>query len=306
MSNKIAVLYGGNSPEREISLISGNTILNALKKMGIEAYGLDIRDFPLFLLKKKKFKKIFIALHGEGGEDGSIQTILEYLNIPYTGSKSFASSITFNKFIAKTLWKEYGLPVYPHVFLRKIDFIKKNYLEIKKNILKLNFPVCVKPNSTGSSLGISKINNVNYLLDAIKKAFVYSNNILIEKYIEGIEYTVGILGNKTLPSIKIKSFYSFYNYEAKYIDKNTQYFCPSGLNQYKEKELSELAMKAWNVLECSGWGRVDIILDKKNNFQLLEINTCPGMTPNSLFPMAAKKAGLSFCDVIDEILFLAK
>ncbi|QJC28557.1 D-alanine--D-alanine ligase [Enterobacteriaceae endosymbiont of Plateumaris consimilis] len=306
MFNKIAVLYGGNSPERKISLISGHTILNTLQKMGIEAYGLDTRDFPLFLLKKNKFKKIFIALHGEGGEDGSLQTILEYLKIPYTGSRSLASTITMNKFITKTLWKEYGLPVYPHFFLKKIDFIKKNYLKIKKTISKLNFPVCVKPNSTGSSLGISKVNNIHDLLDAIKKALIYSNDILIEKYIDGVEYTVSILGNKTLPSIKIKSLYPFYNYKAKYIDKNTKYFCPSGLNKYKEKELSELAMKAWNVLECSGWGRVDIILDKNNNFQLLEINTCPGMTPNSLFPMAAKKSGLSFYDVINKILFLAK
>ncbi|QJC29002.1 D-alanine--D-alanine ligase [Enterobacteriaceae endosymbiont of Plateumaris rustica] len=306
MFNKIAVLYGGNSPERKISLISGYTILNALKKMGIKAYGLDTKNFPLFLLKKNKFQKIFIALHGKGGEDGSLQTILEYLNIPYTGSRSLASSITMNKFITKTLWKEYGLPVYPHFFLKKNDFYKKNYLEIKKNILKLNLPVCVKPNSTGSSLGVSKVDNINYLLDAIKKAFIYSDSILIEKYIEGIEYTVSILGNKTLPSIKIESIYSLYNYKAKYIDTNTKYFCPSGLNKYKETELSELAMNAWNVLGCSGWGRIDVILDKKNNFQLLEINTCPGMTPHSLFPISAKKAGLSFYDVINEILFLAK
>ncbi|QJC29889.1 D-alanine--D-alanine ligase [Enterobacteriaceae endosymbiont of Plateumaris sericea] len=306
MSNKIAVLYGGNSPEREISLISGKMVLNSLKSMGIKAYGLDTKYFSLFSLKKNKFKKIFIALHGKGGEDGSIQNILEYLNIPYTGSRSLASSITINKFITKTLWKEYGLPVYPHFFLKKKDFIKKNYLIIEKNILNLTLPVCVKPNTTGSSLGVFKIDNINYLLNAIKKSFMYGNSVLIEKYIEGIEYTVSILGSKILPSIKIESPYLLYDYDAKYINKNTKYFCPSGLNKYKEKELANLAMNAWNLLECSGWGRVDIILDKKNNFQLLEINTCPGMTPHSLFPIAAKTAGLSFNNVINKILFLAK
>ncbi|QJC29445.1 D-alanine--D-alanine ligase [Enterobacteriaceae endosymbiont of Plateumaris pusilla] len=305
MSNKIAVLYGGDSPERKISLISGKMVLNSMKLMGIQAYGIDTRNFSLFLLKKK-FKKVFIALHGKGGEDGSVQTILKYLNIPYTGSRALASSITINKFITKTLWKEYGLPVYPHFLLKKKYFIKKNYLEIKKNILNLKLPVCVKPNSTGSSLGVFKVDNINYLFNAIKKSFIYSNSVLIEKYIEGIEYTVSILGNKTLPSIRISSPYVLYNYKAKYFNKKTQYFCPSGLNKYKEIEISKLAINAWNVLECSGWGRVDIILDKKNNFQLLEINTCPGMTPHSLFPIAAQKAGFSFNDVIKKILFLAK
>ncbi|QJC31591.1 D-alanine--D-alanine ligase [Enterobacteriaceae endosymbiont of Donacia tomentosa] len=304
MTKKIAVLLGGNSSEREISLMSGKAILNALKKSNINAFGIDPLQFPLLYLKKYGFTKIFIALHGKGGEDGILQGVLEYLNIPYTGSGVLASSITMNKFITKNIWKENNLPVCPHYLLRKKDFIKKNHAKIKQQILKLNLPIFIKPNCTGSSLGISKVNNINYIFDAIEKAFIYDTSVLFEKYIEGTEFTVGILHNKVLPPIRVEPINSFYNYQAKYYSNSTQFFCPSGLDYKKEKELSKIALDAWNIVECSGWGRIDVILDTKDHFQLLEINTVPGMTSHSLYPMAAKKIGLSFQDLVLKILNL--
>ncbi|QJC36444.1 D-alanine--D-alanine ligase [Enterobacteriaceae endosymbiont of Donacia simplex] len=307
MSKKIAVLFGGNSPEREISLKSGKKILNALLKLGINAIGIDPINFPLLYLSKYKFKKIFIALHGKGGEDGTIQGILDYLNIPYTGSNLLSSAITMNKFLTKIIWHKYGLPViYPHYLLNKKNFIKSKYLEIEKKILKLNLPVFIKPNCNGSSLGISKVNHLDDLFNAIEKSFIYSDEILIEKYIKGEEYTVGILDTNILPPIKIECPDSFYNYQAKYYLNTTKYFCPSGLNKNKEKELKNIVLKAWNVVKCKTWGRIDVILDENQRFQLLEINTIPGMTSNSLYPIAAKKIGLSFYDLVLKILNINK
>ncbi|QJC36856.1 D-alanine--D-alanine ligase [Enterobacteriaceae endosymbiont of Donacia vulgaris] len=307
MSKKIAVLFGGNSPEREISLKSGKKILNALLKSGINAIGIDPINFPLLYLNKYKFKKIFISLHGKGGEDGTIQGILDYLNIPYTGSNLLASAITMNKFLTKTIWNEYGLPViYPHYLLNKKKFIKSNYLEIEKKILKLNLPVFIKPNCNGSSLGISKVHHLDDLFNAIEKSFIYSDDILIEKYIKGEEYTVGILDKNILPPIKIEYPGSFYNYQAKYYLNTTKYYCPSGLNKNKEKELKNIVLKAWNVVKCKTWGRIDVILDENQKFKLLEINTIPGMTSHSLYPIAAKKIGLSFYDLVLKILNINK
>ncbi|QJC36038.1 D-alanine--D-alanine ligase [Enterobacteriaceae endosymbiont of Donacia cincticornis] len=307
MSNKIVVLFGGNSLEREISLKSGKSILNILKKSGINVIGIDPNTFPLLYLKKFNFKKAFIALHGKGGEDGTIQGILEYLNIPYTGSGVLSSAITINKFLTKIIWKEHGLPIiYPHLLLNKKDFIKKNYLIIEKKILQIKFPIIIKPNCSGSSLGVFKVNHKDDLFHTLEKSFVYDNNILIEKYLKGIEYTIGVLNNKILPPIKIGYSNIFYDYQSKYYSNNTEYFCPSGLNKNKEKELENIILKAWKVLNCKIWGRIDVILDENKNFQLLEINTIPGMTPKSLYPIAARKAGLSFYDLIMKILFLTK
>ncbi|QJC35226.1 D-alanine--D-alanine ligase [Enterobacteriaceae endosymbiont of Donacia proxima] len=307
MSNKIVVLFGGNSLEREISLKSGKSILNTLIKSGVNAIGIDPINFPLLYLKKYGFKKAFIALHGRGGEDGIIQGILEYLNIPYTGSGVLSSAITMNKFLTKIIWKIYGLPIiYPHLLLNKKDFIKKNYLIIEQKILKIKLPIIIKPNCNGSSLGILKINHIDDLFNALEKSFMYDNNILIEKYIKGTEYSIGILNNKILPPIKIGYENIFYDYQSKYYSNNTKYFCPSGLSKNKEKELENIILKAWKVLNCKIWGRIDVILDENKNFQLLEINTIPGMTSKSLYPIAAKKAGLSFYDLIMKILFSTK
>ncbi|QJC34847.1 D-alanine--D-alanine ligase [Enterobacteriaceae endosymbiont of Donacia piscatrix] len=307
MSNKIVVLFGGNSLEREISLKSGKSILNILKKSGINAIGIDPIKFPLLYLNKYGFKKAFIALHGKGGEDGVIQSILEYLNIPYTGSGVLSSAITINKFLTKIIWKEHGLPIiYPHLLLNKKKFTKKNYLIIEQKILKIKFPVIIKPNCNGSSLGIFKINHKDDLFNALEKSFIYDDNILIEQYIKGTEYSIGILNNKMLPPIRIEYSNIFYDYQSKYCLNNTKYFCPSGLNKSKEKELENIILKAWKVLNCKVWGRIDVILDENKNFQLLEINTIPGMTPKSLYPIAAQKAGLSFYNLIMKILFLTK
>ncbi|QJC34452.1 D-alanine--D-alanine ligase [Enterobacteriaceae endosymbiont of Donacia crassipes] len=307
MSNKIVVLFGGSSLEREISLKSGKSILNTLKKSGINVIGIDPITFPLLYLKKYGFKKAFIALHGKGGEDGTVQGILEYLNIPYTGSGILSSAITINKFLTKIIWKEHGLPIiYPYFLLNKKDFIKKNYLTIEKKILQITLPVIIKPNCNGSSLGIFKVNHMDNLFNILEKSFVYDNNLLIEKYVKGTEYTVGILNNKILPPIKIGYSNIFYDYQSKYYLNTTKYFCPSGLNKNKEKELEDIILKAWKVLNCRAWGRIDVILDEKKNFRLLEINSIPGMTPKSLYPIAAQKAGLSFYNLIIKILSLTK
>ncbi|QJC30345.1 D-alanine--D-alanine ligase [Enterobacteriaceae endosymbiont of Neohaemonia nigricornis] len=306
MSNKIAVLFGGKSLEKNISLQSCKAILRALKKLKISAYGLDICDFPIFNLKKYGFTKVFIAVHGKFGEDGILQSILDYINIPYTGSRMLPTAITINKHLTKTIWKAYNLPVYPHFLLNKIDFTEKNYINIKNKCLSLKLPIFIKPNCSGSSLGIIKINSIDKLLMGIEKAFNYSNEILLEKYIQGTEYTIGILNNITLPIIKIDYPGIFYDYNNKYNNNLTKYLCPSDLTQQKEYELSQLALKAWNILNCSGWGRIDVILDKKKSFQLLEINTVPGMTKNSLYPKAAKQYGLSFNKLVLSILNMAR
>ncbi|AYN24832.1 D-alanine--D-alanine ligase [Buchnera aphidicola] len=302
MKKKIAVLLGGNSSERNISIKSGYAILKSLLRSGFNAHAVDTRDFPIMQLKKQGFDSAYIALHGKGGEDGSIQGILEYLNIPYTGSGIMSSAISLDKWRTKLLWKSYSLPVLPDVYLKKEDILKYTYPYILKKILKLQFPVVVKPNNAGSSIGVTIVHCHNLLIDSINIAFNYSNDIIIEKFLEGREYTVSILNRKILPPIKILTKNSFYNYSAKYTESSTKYLCPSGLNHQKEKELKKIVKIAWNTLGCKGCGRIDTILDKKNNFWLLEINTIPGMTHRSLVPIAAKTIGISFDELVLKIL----
>ncbi|QCI24302.1 D-alanine--D-alanine ligase [Buchnera aphidicola (Muscaphis stroyani)] len=302
MNNKIAVLLGGNSSEREISIKSGYSILKSLIKSGLSAYPIDVRDFPIIHLKKQNFKKAYIALHGKGGEDGSIQGVLEYLNIPYTGSGIMASSISINKLQTKLLWKSVNLPIGPYIYLQKKEIKEFLYPTIIKKILKLKFPILVKPNSQGSSIGITLVYHSKNIKKALKHAFFYDDNVLIETFLKGKEYTVSILNNKILPTIQISTKNFFYDYNAKYFSSSTQYICPSKLEINKEKELKQLAMKAWKTIGCSGCGRIDVILDEKNQFWLLEVNTIPGMTDQSLVPISAKKYGISFDDLVLNIL----
>ncbi|QCI22088.1 D-alanine--D-alanine ligase [Buchnera aphidicola] len=300
MKKKIAVLLGGTSSEREISIRSGNYIVQSLLKSGFNVHAIDTYNYSITDLKKEKFDKVYIALHGKGGEDGSIQGVLEYLKIPYTGSGIMASAISIDKFRTKLLWKSHNLPIIPDVYIKK-NAIPLNTYAIKQ-ILKLKFPVLVKPNNQGSSIGITLVSSAKELSKGINLAANYNDDILIEQFIIGKEYTVSILNQKTLPIINISTRNSFYDYNAKYKSSSTEYLCPSKLNIKQEKKLNEIAISAWNILGCKGCGRIDVILDHENKFWLLEVNTIPGMTNRSLVPIAAKEAGISFDKLVLLIL----
>ncbi|XBC41958.1 MAG: D-alanine--D-alanine ligase [Buchnera aphidicola (Kaburagia rhusicola rhusicola)] len=302
MIEKVAVLFGGTSKERNISLLSGKNILKYLFKSKINAYPIDTKYFPITQLPHQGFKKAFIALHGKEGEDGTIQGLLTHLKIAYTGSKILPSAISIDKIKTKLLWKGANLPVVPCYFINIKKFQTMIEKDFRKKILMLGLPVIVKPNTEGSSIGISLVYSYQCLYHACKIAFQYDNNILIEKFIRGSEYSVGILEDKILPSIRISSNNDFYDYESKYISKKTKYFCPSGLKRNKEIELNKIIKIAWNTLGCIGWGRIDLIMDRSEKFWLLEMNTCPGMTKNSLMPIAAKNAGISLKLLVLKIL----
>ncbi len=305
MADKVAVLLGGTSAERDVSLMSGEAVIAGLKEAGIDAYGVDPRDFPVMRLKKEGYTKVFIALHGRGGEDGTLQGVLDFLQIPYTGSGVMASAITMDKWRSKLLWQGAELPVAPYVWINRQQMEAGMDDALVQRIAQLGMPLFVKPSSEGSSVGISRVNQPADLPAALEEAFRHDDDVLIEKFISGPEYTVGILGEQILPSIRIQPASDFYDYEAKYISDDTQYFCPSGLSVEKEAELQALVLNAWRSLGCSGWGRVDVMMDGDGTFYLLEVNTSPGMTSHSLVPMAAKQAGMSFSQLVARILELA-
>ncbi len=305
MAEKVAVLLGGTSAEREVSLMSGNAVLAGLIEAGIDAHAVDIRDFPVMRLKEEGFDKAFIALHGRGGEDGTLQGVLEFLSIPYTGSGVMASAITMDKLRTKFLWQGCGLPVSPYVALTRKEMDAGLTPETEAKIAALGLPVFVKPSCEGSSVGISRVNSADTLQAALVEAFRHDDDVLVEAFLSGPEYTVAVIGDEILPSIRIKVVSEFYDYEAKYFSDDTEYFCPSGLSAEQEAELSDIVIKAWRALGCSGWGRVDVMMGGDGQFYLLEVNTSPGMTGHSLVPMAAKQAGLSFSQLVARILELA-
>lgn len=301
MTEKVAVLLGGTSAERQVSLNSGHAVLQGLLEKGINAHPIDTKDYEITKLKADGFTKAFIALHGRGGEDGIAQAILTYQNIAYTGSDVLSSALTMDKLKTKLVWRASGLPVADYVHIEKGQSI-----DIEKIIAQLGLPIFVKPSHEGSSVGMNRVDNVDQLLPAIEYAFTYDSSVLVEAFLAGAEYTVGIVGDVVLPTIRIAPAATFYDYEAKYLSDKTQYFCPSGLDADKEQQISELALKAYQVVGCRGWGRVDIMLDKNGNPHLLEVNTAPGMTNHSLVPMAAKQYGWSFSELVYNILSLAK
>ncbi len=305
MAEKVAVLLGGTSAEREVSLNSGNAVLAGLKEAGIDAHAVDIRDVPVWQLKEQGYHKAFIALHGRGGEDGTLQAALEFLNIAYTGSGVMASAISMDKLRTKLLWQGAGLPVSPYIMLSRSEWDAGLTEETTAKISALGLPLFVKPSREGSSVGISRVNEQEALPAALDNAFLHDDEVLIEQFLSGAEYTVSIVGETLLPSIRIQTANTFYDYEAKYHSDETQYFCPSGLSAEREAELAAIVLKAWRVLGCSGWGRVDVMMDGAGNFHLLEVNTSPGMTSHSLVPMAAKQAGMSFSALVARILELA-
>ncbi|MCC8366722.1 D-alanine--D-alanine ligase [Xenorhabdus sp. PB61.4] len=305
MADKVAVLLGGTSAEREVSLQSGQAVVAGLKEAGINAHSVDTKYFDVTKLKEEGFSKVFIALHGRGGEDGTVQGVLEFLQLPYTGSGVMASALSMDKLRTKQLWQGAKLPVSPYVVINSHQFEQLNDFQIKEYVQELGLPLMVKPNLEGSSVGMTKVNDYSELRGALELALQYDQIILVEKWMFGPEYTVAFLGDEVLPSIRIQAPEVFYDYDAKYISNETKYFCPSGLSAEKEQELADLALRAYKIVGCSGWGRVDIMDDGNGNFYLLEVNTSPGMTSHSLVPQAARQTGLSFSQLVARILELA-
>lgn len=289
---RVAVLAGGTSAERSVSLKSGAAVHQALRNLGLIAELVDPADKSVETLKG--FAVAFIALHGRGGEDGVIQGVLEHLGIPYTGSGVMASAIGMDKVRTKQLWKGAGLPT-PAFYVAGRD-------DTDRLQQKMGFPLIIKPAHEGSSIGMAKADNAEQLVQALKEAEKFDSDVLVEAWVNGPEYTVAILGEEPLPAIRLKTPNAFYDFEAKYQSDSTEYLCPAGLDDADEQALRQLALTAFRVAGCQGWGRVDVMRDEQGHWQLLEVNTVPGMTDHSLVPMAAKVAGRDFDALVGEIL----
>ncbi|HZO01404.1 MAG TPA: D-alanine--D-alanine ligase [Burkholderiales bacterium] len=296
---KVAVLMGGKSAEREVSLKSGSMVLAALKKKGVDAHSFDPQERDLLDLVKERFQRVFIALHGRFGEDGTVQGVLEWLGIPYTGSGVLASALAMDKLRTKRMWAAEGLPTASYAVLEKDT-------DLKAVAKRLGVPMFVKPASEGSSVGMTKVRKASALDEAFALAVNYDPVVIAEKFIDGPELTVAILGDRVLPIIRIVTPREFYDYEAKYIANDTQYLIPCGVTEKKEKALQALCLKAFRALGCRGWGRVDLMLDKRGKPYLLEVNTSPGMTDHSLVPMAARAVGISYEDLCVTVLEMAR
>ncbi len=293
---KVAVLMGGRSAEREISLMSGNGVLKALQSKGVDAHAFDPAERELGDLKREGFARCFIALHGRGGEDGTLQGALEMLGIPYTGSGVLGSAIGMDKWRSKMIWLASGLPTPRYRILSPRD----DWSEVVRD---LGLPLIVKPANEGSTLGLTKVTAVAQLPAAYELAANrYHDLALAEQFIDGPEYTAGVLGDTVLPLIRIEAPQGNYDYRNKYFTDDTKYICPCGLPARKEEALKVLALDSFKVLGCSGWGRVDLMLDDKGDPWLLEANTSPGMTSHSLVPMAARAVGISYEDLCVKIL----
>jgi len=290
---KVAVLMGGDSNERAVSLLSGEAVLHALKRLRIDAEAFDPSSRDINEIQS--YNRVFIALHGRGGEDGSMQAFLKSKNIAYTGSDSLSSAIGMDKLKTKLLWR--SLNISTPDFLQVTE--KTSYEEIMSAI---GVPFFIKPSNEGSSIGIDKIKNEKQYQDAFLKTSKIDANVIVEKFVDGEEFTVAIVNDKTLPVIKIKPSNEFYDYQAKYIKDDTQYICPSGIEKHKEVLISKEALQAFKIIGCSSWGRVDFMMDKQGRHYFIEVNTSPGMTSHSLVPMAAKEVGISFDQLVLEIL----
>jgi D-alanine-D-alanine ligase len=290
---KVAVLFGGKSGEREVSIKSGSAVLAALLRQGVDAHAFD--PAKQCLSELTQFDRAFIALHGRFGEDGTIQGALELMGIPYTGSGVMASSVGMDKWRTKLLWRASG------VITPEFEMLDEQ-TDFDAVCQTLGLPLFVKPANEGSSIGISKVKKASELADAYKLAAKSDPLVMAEKYVDGGEYTVGILGSAALPIVRIVPKNEYYDYEAKYLSDDTEYHCPSGLDSALEKKIQEEALFAFKILGCSGWGRVDFLMDKESRHYFLEVNTSPGMTDHSLVPMAAKVAGMSFDALVIEIL----
>lgn len=288
---RVAVLYGGQSAERDVSLQSGRAVIKAFENAGVDVVGIDAGDALIEQLADARPQLVFLALHGAAGEDGRIQALLEFLKYPYTGSGVQASSIAMDKWRSKQIFNAAGIPTPAYSMLT---------LETDLNavVAELGCELMVKPASEGSSIGMSKVHSVEELRCALDKALAFDPHVFAEQVIEGAEYTVSVLAGEALPAIKLETDREFYDFDAKYVLNDTRYLCPCGLTGEEEYDLKALALKTFEALGCDGWGRVDFMADEQGNFYVLEVNTVPGMTSHSLVPMAAKAHGLSFEDLV--------
>ena len=291
---KVGVLMGGNSAEREVSLSSGTGVLQALRAKGVDAHPVDVGDDIVAVLQAGHFDRVFNMLHGRGGEDGTIQGLLEYLNIPYTKPGVLGSAVAMNKGMCKYVWQGAGLPTAPFVLL---DLTQP----LAPQVSGLKLPLAVKPVFEGSSIGTTKVTALDQLSAAVKAAQLFGD-VMVEEWIEGSEYTVGIVGEVVLPSVEICVGEGFYDYHQKYEVNSVHYHCPSRLSPEAESAIQQLAKRANALLECAGWSRVDLMRDQSGAFYLLEINTTTGMTPTSLVPKAAKVIGWSYEDLVIKVL----
>lgn len=299
---KIAVLYGGNSAERDVSLKSGQAIAKGLEEAGFNVTLIDTKTVPLTDLLDNNIDRVFIALHGRGGEDGCLQGALEYLGIPYTGSNVLGSSLSMDKVRSKQIFKACDIPTAAFTIVNKADFAT---LSLENILSELGGRVMVKPANEGSSIGMAQAKTIEQLRNALIEAFGFDRQVLLEAWIDGPEYTVTILGDKALPAIHMETPREFYDYEAKYQSTSTQYHCPCGLDKREESEIQALSIKAFNATGAQGWGRVDIMQNQRGEWQVLEVNTVPGMTETSLVPKAAKVFGLNFSELVTQILQLS-
>ena len=296
---RVAVLMGGCSAEREVSLKSGQAVLAALRARGVDAFGLDLGRDAVAQLLAEPMDRAFIALHGRGGEDGCIQGVLEWLRVPYTGSDLLASALGMDKFKCKQVWLGQGLPTPPSCLL-------SDGQSAEAVVKQLGLPLMVKPSHEGSSLGMSKVNSVEELKQAWQEALRYDDRVLAERYVQGTEFTVSLLDQEALPVIGLQTSHDFYDFSAKYETGDTRYLLPCGLSPAQETELQALALRAYQAAGCEGWGRVDIMVDAEGQPWLLEVNTSPGMTNSSLVPQAAASAGISFEDLVIRLLQAAR
>ena len=292
---KVLLLHGGRSAEREISLRSGAAVLNVLRAQGIEVEVVDADERLVERLVDSRFDRAFIALHGRGGEDGSLQALLDLLDRPYTGSGALASALAMDKQMSKQMWRGLGLPTPPSMQVTA----QTPWEEVLDRVGPV---VAIKPNHEGSSIGISRVGSAAEYAQALTLALRYDQQVLAERWIEGAEYTVSILHGEALPVIRVETSHTFYDFVAKYQANDTRYLCPCGLAPADEQKVQSLALAAFAALGCRGWGRIDLLADAADNFWLLEANTVPGLTDHSLVPMAAKAAGLSFEALVIDIL----
>jgi D-alanine-D-alanine ligase len=292
---RVAVLLGGDSSEREVSLLSGSAVLAALQHRGVDVHAFDPRDRALPQLLDERFDRVWIALHGPGGEDGTLQGALEYLGVPYTGSGVMGSAIGMDKLRTKRLAQAIGVATADHVVLRGPQ-------DFEIAVERLGLPMIVKPATQGSSVGMTKVERESALPAAYEAAAALESSVFAEAWITGKEYTVAVLQERALPSIRIETPKTFYDYEAKYFRDDTRYFVPSGLSRQAEQHLANLALAACEAVGASGWGRADFMADASGRPLLLEVNTVPGMTSHSLVPMAARAAEIDFDELVWRVL----
>ncbi|HDV7284576.1 TPA: D-alanine--D-alanine ligase [Mannheimia haemolytica] len=298
-NEKIAVLLGGVSQEREVSLNSGAAVTAALKSLGYNVEGIDTKEFPIEKLKEKGIQRVFNILHGGIGENGVLQGALEQMGIPYTGCGVMASAVTLDKFRTKLLWNAVGLPTADMVVVQRGQAV-----DFDQIIGKLGLPVFVKPSCEGSSVGVFKVKTKEELAPAIQEALKFDSIVLVEEFLAGNEYSVPVLDGQVLPAVQVIPDGEFYDYHAKYVSDNTQYVVPA-LNDERQAEVAKLVKAAYDVVGCRGWSRIDVMEDGEGKFRLVEVNTNPGMTSHSIFPKSAATVGISFEKLVERVLELS-